>query len=373
MLQKGGGRQHQIGQARGVGHELFVHADKQVVTQQAAPHRQAVRRHHCRIGVLYQQHADRRAIAQVTPFTSQHRAQPAHVQHAGVRGDGVQAVQCAGVQPVQAAVAVQRAAARPLPGAGNRRQTADRVHGRRTIALAGKPITHTQKAAPRAAIQPGKLHNLLDRQAGDLGRPGRRAAGQMGFHLGGEIGVFGQIIPVGQAFGQQHMHHCTGQRAIGAGAQSQVHIGFGGSGGAVGVHHHQRHLTPAPGLLQPVHEIHLGVHRVTAPDHNQLGLHHLTRVQPALGADASQPAGVGQGHAEGFPLARPAGQVAQPADGGALHHAHRAGVVIGPDALRAVAGGGADDALGQQIQRGAPADRGELAAALVAHPQQRLG
>ena len=248
VLQKGGGQQHQIGQARSVGHELFVHADKQVVTQQAAPHRQAVRRHHCRIGVLHQQHADRRAIAQVTPFTSQHRAQPAHVQHAGVRGDGVQAVQCAGVQPVQAAVAVQRAAARPLPGAGDRRQTADRVHGRRAIALAGKPITHTQKAAPRAAIQPGKLHNLLDRQAGDLGRPGRRAAGQMGFHLGGEIGVFGQIIPVGQAFGQQHMHHCTGQRAIGAGAQSQVHIGFGGSGGAVGVHHHQRYIAPAPGL-----------------------------------------------------------------------------------------------------------------------------
>ena len=40
----------------------------------------------------------------------------------------------------------------------------------------------------------------------------------MGFHLGGEIGVFGQVIAIGQAFGQQHMHHRTGQRAIGAGA-----------------------------------------------------------------------------------------------------------------------------------------------------------
>ena len=152
-----------------------------------------------------------------------------------------------------------------------------------------------------------------------------------------------------------------------------MQIGLGGRGGAVGVHHHQRYIAPAPGLLQPVHEIHLGVHRVATPDHNQLGLHHLARVQPALGANAGQPAGVGQGHAEGFPLARPAGQMPQPADGGALHHAHGASVVIGPDALRAVAGGGADDALGQQIQRSVPADRGELAAALVAHPQQRLG
>ena len=61
-----------------------------------------------------------------------------------------------------------------------------------------------------------------------------------------------------------------------------------------------------------------------------------TRRVAALGADAGLPARVGQGHAEGFLLPRPTGEVAQPANSGTLYQAHGAGVVIRPDRLRAV-------------------------------------
>jgi hypothetical protein len=183
----------------------------------------------------------------------------------------------------------------------------------------------------------------------------------------------GQVGAVGEALGEQHVHHGAGQRAVGAGPRRQVQVGLGGGRGAVGVDHHQRHVAAAAGLLHPVHEVHLGVHRVAAPHHDQLRVAHLARVDAALGADAGEPAGIGEGEAEGFTLARPAGQVAEAADGAALHQAHGAGVVVGPDGLGAVAVHRLAQPRGQQVEGLVPADGREAALALGADPQQRPG
>ena len=53
--------QNDIGKARGVGHELLVHADKQILAREPSPHLLLVGRDHQRIGVLDQHRLDRAA------------------------------------------------------------------------------------------------------------------------------------------------------------------------------------------------------------------------------------------------------------------------------------------------------------------------
>ncbi len=56
VLDEHGGRQHDVGDFRGVGHELLVHADEQIVAREAALDHLLVGRDGDRIGVL-DQHA----------------------------------------------------------------------------------------------------------------------------------------------------------------------------------------------------------------------------------------------------------------------------------------------------------------------------
>src|SRR5215472_7288113 len=74
-------------------------------------------------------------------------------------------------------------------------------------------------------------------------------------------------------------------------------------------------------------------------------------------------------------LARVAHCVAQPVDAVALHEPHRAGVVIGPDRLRAVPLGRAGQLFGDLAESLVPGDRHECgnADALFTDPPQRMG
>ena len=67
-------RQHDVGDARGVGHELLVHADEQVLARKAAPHLLLIGRDGQRIGVLDQHRLDRAAALQRLALAGQHRA-----------------------------------------------------------------------------------------------------------------------------------------------------------------------------------------------------------------------------------------------------------------------------------------------------------
>ncbi len=122
------------------------------------------------------------------------------------------------------------------------------------------------------------------------------------------------------------------------------------------------------------HHIDLGRDRVAAPDHDQIGFRDLAPVDAAPRADPGNPAGVGQHAADRQILARIAHRVAQPVDAVALHQPHRAGIVIGPHRLRAVALRGAAQPLGDLVERVVPRNRreGGTADALVADPAQRL-
>ena len=159
-----------------------------------------------------------------------------------------------------------------------------------------------------------------------------------------------------------------GQRAVGAGTHREMDVGLLGRAGAIGIDHDQlgAALLGAHGVG---HDVDLGVHRVAAPDHHQVRmLVDLAHVGAALDADAGDPAGVGQRHADGREPARILHRMAQPVDAVALHQPHRAGVVVGPDRLAAVLARLGDELLGDDVERVGPRDLGELAASPWGRP-----
>ena len=174
-------RQHHVGPASRLCHELFVHADEQIVTREPAAHAVAVRAHRQRILVLDQQGVHLRPITQLCPISRQHAADPAHVQLADRGVACVQPFDQRLVDMVHAAVRPQRTAALVLPGAGDGGQAGHRVHVRRAVAAAREAVAAADVAALRAAIQRGEILDQLRRQAGDRRRPRRATRAQMRF------------------------------------------------------------------------------------------------------------------------------------------------------------------------------------------------
>ena len=81
VLEEHGGRQHDVGQLRRVGHELLVDADEQVVAQRSPARTLAAfgsDRH--RVGVLDQHRVDRRPAAERVTLADQDRADPRLVE-----------------------------------------------------------------------------------------------------------------------------------------------------------------------------------------------------------------------------------------------------------------------------------------------------
>ena len=120
------------------------------------------------------------------------------------------------------------------------------------------------------------------------------------------------------------------------------------------------------------HDVDLGRRRIAAPDDDQVRLRHLARIAAHISADTGPPAVAGKARADGLVLPRVAHDVAQSVDPVALHQSHGAGVVVGPDRLAAVRLRGADEGIGDQVERIVPADGAELAGALLAGALQRL-
>ena len=139
-----------------------------------------------------------------------------------------------------------------------------------------------------------------------------------------------------------------------------MQIGHRGGGGAVRINDRQLRAALLAGAGHVRHHVDLRRNRIAAPDHDQVGLRHLPRVDAAAGTDPGQPADLRQRCADGHLLARVAHHVAQPVDAIALHQSHRAGVVERPHRLGAMTRRRSDKSLGDAIQRLGPADAAEL-------------
>ncbi len=153
-----------------------------------------------------------------------------------------------------------------------------------------------------------------------------------------------------------------------------MQIGGLGAGGAVGVDDDELGAALPARRGDMGHHIDLGRHRVAARHHDQIGLGDFPPVDPALDAHPGEPASVRERIANRRILARIAHRVAQPVDPVTLHHAHRAGVIVGPYRLCAVALRGAGQRFGDLVECCVPRDRleGRAAHTFVADPAQRL-
>ena len=175
VLEEHGRRQHDVGHLRGLGHELLVHADEQVVAREALVHLVELRRDAHRVGVLDQQRRDRRAVAEVLAVADQDRPDPRLIEHADRRVEHIEPFDDGLVPVVQVALIVERAAALVLPGAGHDRQAGRRVHVGGAVARAREAEAEPQVGAPGRAVEAGEVLDLGDRQPGDARRPFRRA------------------------------------------------------------------------------------------------------------------------------------------------------------------------------------------------------
>ena len=95
---------------------------------------------------------------------------------------------------------------------------------------------------------------------------------QVALQLVRHVAVAGEIVAVGEALLEQDVHDAAGQRPVGARAQRQMHVGLLGRGRAVGVDHDQLGPALLSGAGDVGHQVDVGVDRVGAPDHDQVGM-----------------------------------------------------------------------------------------------------
>jgi hypothetical protein len=121
------------------------------------------------------------------------------------------------------------------------------------------------------------------------------------------------------------------------------------------------------------HHIDLGIHRVGAPDHDQIRDAHLARIDARHLAGAGGKSHARDGRADRRIEARVFFHVREPVDAVAHHEPHGAGIVIGPDRLGAEVALGGVKAPRDLVERVIPADPRELARPLGTDAEHRIG
>src|SRR5260370_38599699 len=107
----------------------------------------------------------------MAPVAAEDRADPRLVEDAGRRIEQVRALDQPAVERHQTVVRIERAAAFILPGAGHRRQTADRENLHRAAARARETLAQADIAAPRLPVEPREPDDPRFREPGDPGCP----------------------------------------------------------------------------------------------------------------------------------------------------------------------------------------------------------
>ena len=160
VFEKHGCRQHDVGEPRRVGQELLVNADEQIVAGEATLHARRVGRDNGGIGGLNQHRPHRRAAPQRVRVARENWPGARLVEHANLRIDGVETLNQAPVEAVDAGTVMHGSATAHLPLAAHRRQAAHRVDVRRAIARARKAVTDADQRPFRLAIKFGERFDL---------------------------------------------------------------------------------------------------------------------------------------------------------------------------------------------------------------------
>ena len=171
MLEEHGRRQDDIGEFRGLCHELFVNDQKQIVAAEALMHLVLVRTDNGRIGVLDQHRLDRRATLQVLFVAEQDRAETAHVELADRLVSEIETHHQVPIQRIHPGVAVEATTALVRPFTSDDRKTRHRMHVDRPVPRTRETVADADEGTRRLAVKRRQFFDLRDGQAGNLSRP----------------------------------------------------------------------------------------------------------------------------------------------------------------------------------------------------------
>ena len=118
----------------------------------------------------------------------------------------------------------------------------------------------------------------------------------MRFQLGWTIRVGFQVVPVGMAVAEEHMHDSAGKRGIRAGFQDDADVRLLHRLGLIDVNNNNARAAFLAGGNGMGHHIDLGRNRICAPDDDLVGNRHFTRIgsgQLAGAGDIACPGHVG--------------------------------------------------------------------------------
>ena len=146
------------------------------------------------------------------------------------------------------------------------------------------------EAAFVAAIKPREFDDGFLSKPGDFGGPFGCFAFEMCSQVVGAVRVLAQIIPIGETFGEQHMHHRASERAVRAWLHWNMQIGLCRGRRAIGIDHDQ--LRAALFRRHRVmHDVDLRMHGIAAPnDDNIRMLGGFAQIHAAFRTDARNPA-----------------------------------------------------------------------------------
>ena len=147
MLKKHRGRQHDVRNPGGFGHELFVNTDEQIRPGKSSVHSVQVRGYRHGIGVLYEQRSHRRTIPDILLVIHQYRTDSGLIEHPDTGITNVQPFDQCPIPVIDITIIVKCAATLIEPAPGNRRNRQNRMHVKSAISLSGKSIAQTKEGS----------------------------------------------------------------------------------------------------------------------------------------------------------------------------------------------------------------------------------
>ena len=281
------GRQHDVGVARGVGHERVVHDGEQVLAHQTLLHLVDLGAGHDRIVGRHEQRAEGRVLHVEELF-----AEAQVIDHARRRGPGGLAHRRI-VEVARGGRQQQRAAALDAVMAGHARQQRHGAQGLAAMGEAGHAFAEADQRGLGVAVQGRELLDVGDGEAGDLGRARRRELRQ---HLALDLveaqRVNVDVVEVGETVAHQDVHDAERQGGVGADPDGQVEVGGAGAARAARVDHDDRHAGLLALALGQGPEMHVGGSQVGAPRDHQVGIDDRFGIGAAHRADRHFPGGL---------------------------------------------------------------------------------
>src|SRR3954449_2974210 len=160
------------------------------------------------------------------------------------------------------------------------------------------------------------------------------------------------------------MHDGAGKGAIGTGPQDDLDVSLLHGVVIVDVDHRDLRTAFLAGADRMRHHVHLSVHGICAPDHDEVGDAHLARIDAGNLAGADRKPDPGDVGANGGVEAGIFLYMRKAVDAVAHHEPHRAGIVVRPDRLSAEFAFGRVEAIAYFVQRLVPGNPRELSVAL---------